>query len=210
MAEELTVEIRQSRGKHNSRRLRAAGSIPAVLYGHGKETVALSVPAEQLDAAVRHGGRLVTLAGAVDEDAIIRELQWDAWGSHVLHVDFTRVSQHEKLEVDVALELRGEAPGVKEGGLVEQLIHEVHLECEAAAIPDKLDVNINQLGLGESITAGGLELPPSARLLDAPETVIVHCSEPVKELEEEAAAAGEAEPEVIGRKKEEEEGDEEG
>jgi large subunit ribosomal protein L25 len=204
MAEVLNVEARDTRGKRNARRLRLAGKIPAVLYGHGKETVALSLSADAIDAAVRHGVRLISLTGAVTDQAFVRELQWDTWGKHVLHVDFTRVSAHEKVRVQVVVELRGEAPGMKQGGVVKQLIHEVPIECEVTALPEKLYVNINHLNLGDTITIGSLELPATVAILVEPEMVVVQCVQPV-EVEEEGAAAEGAEPEVIGRKKEEEE-----
>ena len=152
MAEVLNVECRETRGKRNARRLRNAGKVPAVLYGHGEQSISLSVPAEELDHAVRRGSRLVNLTGGVQQQAFIRELQWDTWGTHVLHVDFTRISEHEKVQVEVTVELRGEAPGLKEGGVVEQLLHQVQIECEVTAIPEKLEVNINQLNLGESVS----------------------------------------------------------
>jgi large subunit ribosomal protein L25 len=205
MAEVLNVGLREIRGKHGNRRLRAGGAIPAVLYGHGREPISLSVPANQIDGALRHGSRLVTLAGAVNEQAFIRELQWDTWGIHVLHVDFTRISAHERVEVQVPVELRGEAQGVKEGGVVEQLVHGLRLECEVTQIPEKLEVNINGLELDGSIAADQLELPGTAVILDPPDTVVVQCVLPMAEPEEEAAAAEEAEPEVIGRKPEDEE-----
>jgi len=208
MAEVLNVHLRDSRGKRNARRLRQAGMIPAVLYGHGEETVALAVPAEQLDAAVRHGSRLVNLVGDVQQQAFVRELQWDTWGAHVLHADFTRISAHEKVAIEVSVELRGEAPGLKEGGIVEHLLHEIEIECEATAIPEKIQVNINQLNLGDSISAADLELPRGARLLSDREALVVQCVEPAA-AEEEAEVGEEAEPEVIGRKKEEEEEEEE-
>lgn len=202
MAEVLNVQLRETRGKRANRRLRAAGAIPAVLYGHGEQTLSLSVPADQLDAALRHGSRLVTLSGAVSDQAFIRELQCDTWGTNVLHVDFTRISAHERVEVQVPLELRGEAPGVREGGVVEHLLHQVRLECEATQIPDKLEVSINQLQLNGSITTGQLELPGTAKILDA-DAVVVQCAVPATLPEEEIAAAEVAEPEVIGRKPEE-------
>jgi len=209
MAEVLNVEVRETRGKHNTRRLRSGGAIPAVLYGHGQETVSLAVPAHEIEAAVRHGSRLVKLTGAVSQQALIRELQWDTWGTSVLHVDFARVSAHERLEIHVAVELRGEAPGLKEGGVVEQLVHEVELECEASDIPEKLLVNINHLNLKGSITAGELELPGSATLRCPPERVIVQCVEPAALPEEEELGPAEgAEPEGIGRKPGEEEEEE--
>jgi len=203
MAEEINVQLRETRGKRDSRRLRAAGTIPAVLYGHGEQTVSLSVPAHQIKAAVRHGSRLVLLSGAVDQQAFIRELQWDTWGMNVLHVDFTRISAHERVEVQVAVELRGEAPGLKEGGVVEQLVHDIELECEAGDVPEKLEVNVNHLSLNGLITTGELELPGTAKVLCPLDTVVVQCVEPAAVPEEEVAVAEEVEPEVIGRKPEE-------
>ncbi len=198
MAEELKVELRNSRGKLNNRRLRRGGMVPAVLYGHGLENVSLAVPSSQLDAALRHGSRLVSLTGGVQESAFIRDLQWDTWGTHVLHVDFTRISLHEKVEVQVPLELRGEAPGVREGGVVEQLVHEVHIECPAGSIPEKLTVNINSLKLGENILMSALELPADAKFLEDTEAIVVQCVVPAVLPEEAAAEAAPGEPEVIG------------
>ena len=108
MAETLQVELRTNLGKHNTRRLRRAGSIPAILYGHpaGGRCV-FSSRAEEVDAAIRHGGRLVNLAGAMSDRAFIRDLQWDTFGLHVLHVDFSRISDgdaaHQAIQrVDLA------------------------------------------------------------------------------------------------------------
>ena len=211
MAEVLNVLQREIQGKRNNRRLRAAGSIPAVLYGHGEETISLSVPAHEIEAAVRHGSRLVMLSGAVKQQAFIRELQWDTLGTTVLHVDFSRVSEHERVQVQVAIDLRGEAPGLKEGGVVEQLMHEIELECEAGDVPEKLEVNINNLNIEGSITAGELKLPATATIGCPADTVVVQCVVPAAALDEEVAAgeAAEVEPEVIGRKPGEGEGESE-
>ena len=208
MALQLDVESRSIQGKHVNRRLRQSGKIPGVLYGHGLEAVSLSVAADALTGAIRHGSRLVSLAGAVNESAFIRELQWDTWGTHIIHVDFTRISEHEIVEVRVPVELRGEAPGVREGGVVSQHIHEVEIACPASVIPEKLAVNVNHLKLNESIMLSALELPQGAKLLAADlEEVIVECLVPV-EMPEEGAEGEGAEPEVIGAKKEEEESEE--
>jgi large subunit ribosomal protein L25 len=144
------------------------------------------------------------LTGAVSESAFIRELQWDTWGTHIVHVDFTRVSEHEIVEVRVTVELRGEAPGVREGGVVVQHIHEVEITCPASVIPEKLAVNINHLKLGDSVLLGSLELPQGAKIesMDL-EEVVVECIVPV-EMPEEGAEALPGEPEVIGAKDKEE------
>jgi len=207
MAEELNVEVRQSRGKRNSRRLRKTGHVPGVLYGHGEENISLTVPADALDTLVLRGNRLVALTGGVDESAFIREVQWDTWGTHVMHVDFTRVSEHEKVEVRVAVEIRGEAPGLKEGGVLDHSVHEVELSCPAGSIPERISVSVNNLKLHDSITVADLELPEGATVLADQAAVVVQCVVPIEVPDEEAAEAVPGEPAVIGAKEAEGEED---
>ncbi|HEV3005791.1 MAG TPA: 50S ribosomal protein L25 [Pirellulales bacterium] len=209
MSEILKVELRQTRGKRHAKRMRLAGAIPAVLYGHGEQNLSLTAQAEAVQAIVRHGARVVDLVGAVSEKAFIRALQWDTYGVDVLHVDLTRVSADEKVEVTVSLELRGEAPGVRDGGVVSQLLHQVKVECLAIAIPERLHLSINGLKLGDALTVANIELPSGTTMLTEAEAVVVQCLEP--KVEEEAAPplAEGVEPEVIGRKAEEEDSEEE-
>jgi large subunit ribosomal protein L25 len=199
MAEVLNTKKRETRGKRNAKRLRLAGSIPAILYGHGEENQSLQVVADEMATVIRHGGRVVELKGAVNEKAFIRSTQWDVYGIEVLHVDFTRVSEHERVEVKVNVELRGQAPGVKDGGAVEHLVHEIEIECEALSIPEKIEVSIMELKIGDAITAGEVTLPAGAKLLSDPDDVVVHCVVHREEEAEEGEGAV-AEPEVIGRK----------
>jgi large subunit ribosomal protein L25 len=205
MTEVLKVDVRSEVGSNAVKRVRRAGYVPAVLYGHGESNVNLAIPAETLLSAVRRGSRLVELQGGVNETALIRGIQWDTYGLEVLHLDLARVSAGEKVRVKLSLELRGEAPGTREGGIVEQVLHDVEIECPAAAIPDRIEVSIRGLHLGAAIKLGELPLPADARLLDDPEDMVVHCVAVVTgEVEEEAAAAEAGEPEVIGRKPSEE------
>jgi len=208
MAEQIPTVARSRGGKHSNRRLRYSGQTPAVLYGHGEASVCLSVPSDTLAAALRHGSRMVGLTGAVNESAFIRDLQWDTYGTRVLHVDFTRISVDELVKVHLTVELRGQAPGVKEGGAVEQLVHDVQIECPAGAIPEKLFVSINQLKLNDTIALSQLELPAKSKVFGDPETIVVQCVIPVEKPDVEAGEAVEGEPEVIGAKKEEEEEEE--
>lgn len=209
MADQIPTTARSKGGKHSNRRLRFSGQTPAVLYGHGKENISLSVPSDALSAALRHGGRMVGLTGAVNESAFIKAMQWDTYGTEVLHVDFTRISMDELVKVNLVIELRGQAPGVKEGGVVEQLLHDVPVECPAGAIPEKLYVSVNQLKLNDTISLAQLELPAKSKVFGDPETVVVQCVVPVEKPEEAAGEGATAEPEVIGAKKEEEEEKEE-
>ena len=196
MAEQIPIPTvaRSKGGKHSNRRLRYSGQTPAVLYGHGEANVCLSVPSDALAAALRHGSRLVGLTGAVNESAFIRDLQWDTYGTHVLHVDFTRISVDELVKVHLTVELRGQAPGVKEGGAVEQLVHDVQIECPAGAIPEKLFVSVNQLKLNDTITLAQLELPAKSKVFGDPETIVVQCIVPVEKPEVEAGEAARASP----------------
>ncbi len=198
--ETLTVELRETLGKKRNRRLRTNGKVPAVLYGHKKANVSLMLPAQEIEAALRHGARFVQLQGAVNEKAIIKSCQWNTWGSEVQHVDFARVSEDEKIRVTVAVELRGEAPGVKEGGTVKHVLHTIELECLAASVPDHLVVNINHLSLNQIIYVRDMEIPTGSTVLTDPAQVVVSCL-PVVEVAETTETASDAEPEVIGRKK---------
>ncbi len=203
----LKVELRTTIGKRNNRRLRESGNIPAVLYGHKKDNVCLTTPVEEMEAVLRHGSRFVILTGAVNERAFIKECQWDTWGLKILHVDFTRVSEHERVHLSVPLELRGEAPGVKDGGVLMQVLHTIMIECEPSTAPEKIPVNINHLEFEKSILVSELTLPEGVKALTEGSTVIVECVPPTEEVEEgevtgETGAEG-SEPEVIGRKKEE-------
>lgn len=208
MPDSLSVQIRKERGKRDVRRLRRQGQTPAILYGHGGEALSLSLGAEQISAAVRHGSRLVELTGAVSEKALIGSLQWDAFGVEILHLDFIRVSEGERVTLNVKIELRGEAPGTKEGGAVELVLHELEIECPVTAIPDKIAVNVRNLHLDEHITAGQIELPADVALVTDADITVVTCSPVAGEEEEVAPAAAGAEPELIGRKAEDQEEEE--
>jgi len=202
----LSVKLRDESGKRANRRLRSTGRVPAVLYGHGQAVKSLTLQADQLNAAVRHGNRFVALSGGLAENAFIKDVQWNTWGTEILHVDFARVDAHEKVRVTVAIELRGEAPGTKDGGVVKLTMHTIELECEAASIPEKIDVNINHLEFGKVLHVSDLTLPPGVKALVEAIAPVVSCVAPV-EVSEEETSADEAEPEVIGRKKAEEEED---
>lgn len=201
----LSVERREEVGKRRNRRLREQGKTPAVLYGHKQDVVNLAVKTELVEAALRHGSRFVKLDGAVSERAFIKEVQWNVWGDVVLHVDFTRVSEHEHVQLSVPVVVRGEAPGLKEGGVVKQHLHMIEIEAEPTNAPEHIVVSINELGFNQQIHVSDIVAPEGVKLLADPEAIVVECVEPVVVEETEGEVEEGAEPEVIGRKKAEEE-----
>lgn len=204
MTDTLNVSAREELGTSATKKLRRRGFIPANIYGHGKENVNISIPTDQWEAVVRQGSRVVTLDGAVKDTALISEVQWDTYAMNTLHVDLIRVSADERVETAVTVELKGEAPGAKLGGIVNQLLHEVEISCRAMAIPDSIVVSILELGVGDQISAADLELPDGAELVTPAEETVVACVEVTEEPEEEAAVAMPGEPEVIGADDEDE------
>ncbi len=197
MSDVLEVKIRESRGTRAAQRERREGLVPAILFGHKEGSLALSIPQTQVSAVIRHGSRIVDLKGAVQESAMISDVQWDPFGSTVLHLDLTRVSADERITLYVTVDLKGEAPGVAAGGSLNVISHELEIECAANNLPERLIANLNTLMLDESLTAGEIELPPGVTLISPADTVVVQCNEQV-EVDEEAGMAIPGEPEIIG------------
>jgi large subunit ribosomal protein L25 len=212
MAENLNVKRREKLGGGNNRRLRRTGQVPAVLYGHGEASVPLAVESTAIMNVIRHGHKLVRLQGDVAEGAFIKAVQWDVYGKGLIHIDLLRVSDTEKVRTTVTVELKGTAVGLTEGGIIEFVLHEVEIDCPAAAVPEKLIVNVNDLHLDQAIHARDLPLPPGASLVDDADLVVVHCISP--HIVEETPSAGVAEPgavepELIRKEKTAEEEEEE-
>jgi large subunit ribosomal protein L25 len=203
MSDSIEVQLRKSTGSRESRRLRNQGMVPAVLYGHGEKCIDLVATREAIEAAVRHGSRIVELKGAVKESALVRELQWDTYGIEPIHLDLLRVSKSDRIKVKVPIDLKGEAPGHRAGGIVTLLLHEIEIECTPDTIPEKIHAQVGKLDLGGVIKVHDLELPKGARVVAEGDETVVSCTLPSKKGEE-AAVPGAAEPELIGRKPAEE------
>ncbi len=202
MSDVLEVSVRESLGKLNSRRLRAEGIVPAVLYGNGEPSVSLKFHADQIRASLRHGAHIVQLQGAASGTALLQDVQWDTFQQHILHVDLLRVDAKERVKVVVPIVLRGSAPGENEGGVLEFLLHSIEIETSVASVPDKLHLSINDLHLNGSLKSADIEDMPEGAVVEKADSVIVQCVPPKVVLDEEEGAAGAsgAEPEVIGQK----------
>jgi large subunit ribosomal protein L25 len=203
---QLKTQPRKSFGSANARRLRKQGLLPAVIYGHKEEVLSVLLPRDELEKAVRKGVHIVDLEhdGKV-EKARIRELQWDHLGKEALHADFMRVSKDERIVIGVPVHLRGHAIGIGEGGVLDQPIHVLNVECPVLEIPEHIRVNVDKLKLGDAIHVKDLTLPPNVVAKADPDAVVVQVK--AQRIEEPAptaaaapgteAAEGAAEPEVI-------------
>lgn len=199
-SETLEVKKREGLGTLASNRLRQTGYIPANLYGHGEPNVNLAVRADAMHTIIHHGTKLLSLTGDVTDTALLREVQWDAFGIDVLHVDLTRVSQTELVEVTLPVEIHGEAPGSSEGGQLSVVAHELTIRCPASDIPDHLHVSVAGLHLGQAIHASDVKLPEGAEMVTPGMDVVVHVVKPAGMVEE-ADSGLSIEPELIRKEK---------
>lgn len=200
MAEEskLLGSKRAENGTAACRRLRRSGKIPGNVYGHKQAAVPITVPADGLSSVLAAGHRLIDLdVDGAHESVMIRELQWDAFGREMHHVDFLRIDPNEKITLDVPLETRGQAPGTLTGGHLEQPVRIVSVECLVAKIPDKIFVRIGNLQIGGTIYARDLEMPDGVKLLTPGDLLILHVVQTKAPLPDELALAGAPEPELI-------------
>jgi large subunit ribosomal protein L25 len=209
----LEAEPRAERGKGAARSLRRQGYVPAVVYGHGEETRACKVKTKELERVLTAGPYESTLidlklADGGSKQVLIREVQVHPYRPEVLHVDFLAVRRGERVRLEVPVRLTGVAPGVKEGGIIEHLRHEVEIRCVPDAIPEALEADISTLGIGDTVTVADLTVPEGVEVLTDRAAVIASIVAPsvhkVEEEEVEVAAAEaeeEVEPEVVGRGK---------
>jgi large subunit ribosomal protein L25 len=211
--EKLKARNREEIGSAASRRLRRAGELPAVLAGAGKEAMPVAVSTHDFEFLQQGGTRVVTLDfGAQKVEALIREVQYDPMGENVIHVDFDRTVAGQTVEVEVRIEFFGEPVGVAAGGVFQARIDTVTVTCLPGAIPESLEVDVRELEIGGEVRVSDLDVPEGVEMDLAPEEIlaVVALPELIEEEEEaeevEVAPEGEeGEPEVIGKKKEQEE-----
>jgi large subunit ribosomal protein L25 len=194
-------------GTRVARRLRKAGRIPAVIYGHKQAVVPVTLGRDDVLRMVKTPGHLAELdLGGATETVMIRDVQWDHLGKEVLHLDFARVSAEEIVETEVPVELRGQPSGMAAGGVLEHVVHSLSIKCKAGAIPDSIKVDISELQLDQGVHVRDLKLPPDVTVDADPDLLLVHivsraaAPEPV-----EAAAESPTQPEVIKPERKEKE-----
>lgn len=206
----LSIERRERTGTSDAHRLRAAGKIPGVLYGHGTAPVHLALEARAFTDLVAHGGAhgviALTLNGKKSDTAMVREVQRHPVSHKIEHVDFQRVSAHEAVHAKIPVATVGTSRGVRDfAGVMDVLLHEIEVEGPVDEIPDHVDVDVSELGIHQHATAAEIKLPKNFKLLTPPDAIVVSvdASKTARLLEEaEAPAEEQAQPEVIGKPEE--------
>lgn len=199
---QIQAQVRDRLGTRYSTRLRKEGRLPVVIYGHQQEPVHASVNLDEVVDVLHRNAHLVELViGSQSEPCLVKDVQWNHLGSQIIHLDLTRVDLTERVTVEVELEFVGEPAAVKQAGVIlEHLITEVEVECVATNIPERIQVDVSAMQIGDMLTVADLKLPEGVDAVTDGETIVASVTEVAEEPEAVVAAADAAEPEVIGRK----------
>jgi large subunit ribosomal protein L25 len=212
----LSAEVRTERGKGVARKLRAAGRVPGVVYGHSREPQSLSLVARDLDKLLSHiaaGSTVIELTlGKATTKTLIREIQRHPFKKQILHIDFMELVAGEKVIVDIPLVFVGIPEGVRlSGALLEQIVHNIEVNVDPSNIPNHIDVDVTNLAMGHSLHVRDLKLPEGLEVLTDEDTTICAVVAPRAVVEEkaegevESAEAAVGEPELIRKAKEDDE-----
>ncbi len=210
----LKAVKREKTGKEYVKKLRLTKNIPAIVYGKGFNPIPLEVNGKELETILRSGaGENAVISLQIDGDpkvkektVLISEIQHNPVNDHINHIDFHAISLTEKIRVKVPVHEKGEAPGIKEGGVLDHVHREIEVECLPTDIPNRIEVNIDKLNIGDSIHVKDLALPSGVKCVLDPEEKVLGVLAPMKE-EVVAPAEGEApaEPELIKKERKEKE-----
>ena len=200
----LKAEKRENTGTKHAAKIREQGRIPAIVYGHKQEPIAISLNAHDFIEGIHHGQRLMDVQlGRKKESVIVKDLQYDHLGKDIIHADLMRVDVSERVKVNVPVELKGTAQGTHEGGIVEEHLDHLEVECKVSDIPESIAVWVKDVSVGDTIHAQDIELPEGMKLITDDSALVVTCSlvaaaKSTEELEAEEPSA----PEVIGEAEE--------
>ena len=205
----LKADIRNKAGSNATAALRKQGKLPAVVYGHKQEPVSVAVDMHDFIESLHHGHRLFSLAmGGKNETVLLKDIQYDYLGKDVIHADLIRVDLSERVTVDVPLEFRGVAKGTLSGGILEEALTSLSIECGVTAIPESIPVVVRELGIGDALHAKDIVLPDGCVLMTPADALVVICHESkaaeAAETVVEGAEPAATEPEVITERKKEE------
>jgi large subunit ribosomal protein L25 len=200
----VTAEARSALGSRANKRLRDTGKLPGVIYGHKQAVIPITLTKKEVVNHLDKGAHLFALnLEGKSENVLVKEVQYDHLGMEVIHVDFTRVDLTERVQVTVPLELKGTPKGEADGGVLQQTVAELKIECVVTDIPDAIRYNVSEMALDAVLHIKDLPFPPGVKAMQDPELIVAQVREILEAAPTEAAEGTTAEPEVIGKKKEE-------
>lgn len=208
----LVAKKRDLQGSANSRRMRRDGTLPGVVYGEGKKATAVQIDTHEFEKLLHHHTSETLLVDIEIEDegtasVLVKDVQRHPVTSELVHVDLLKVAADRPIQVDISMEIIGEAAGVKTGGVLELIMHSIGVECLPGDLVESIELDVSELEIGTSLKVSDIKLSPKLKLLSDPEAIVVSVAEPRAEVEPEAEEAEEGEvstePEVISEKKEE-------
>jgi large subunit ribosomal protein L25 len=210
----LNAKPRDGKGKSDNHKLRATGLVPAVVYGHGEATRSVALDAHELEllfSKVHVENTVIDLKIEGEKapvKALVREVQKHPARGNVLHVDFYQIHAGEMVQVQVPIHFVGSSIGVRNGGMLQHTMDEINIRVSADNIPNRIDVDVSELTIGDSVHVRDLKVPAGAEVLENEDRSVCSVIPPQAGIAEtpapEAAAATPSEPEVIRRKKEDE------
>lgn len=195
---QLTSNVRTDFRKSETKRLRREGFIPATLYGKGEESISLAIPAEAFGEILKtRGGRLSIIDLAVEgakkpSTVMIQVVQRNPITKGVVHIDLHQVKMDEPVHARVPVQLIGDAPGVKLGGILEHVTREIEVKALPDQVPSHIDVDVSKLELGESLHVSDLVLTEGIELIHTADAVVAMVRQPIVRTTEEAGTAAEA------------------
>ena len=194
----IVLEPRAALGRRACRGIRRQGQIPAVLYGLGKPTASVFAKEEEVRPAVTSGARLVDISiDGADAKALVKEVQLDALGKHILHLDLQRIAMDVAVEVTVPLQVRGTPIGAKEGGVLEVHVRELAVSCLPDKIPERVRRDVSALNVNDFILGKQIVLPEGVTLSKGQDVIVAIVKIPLEKIEEPVAEGALAEPEVL-------------
>ena len=192
--EKLNVDIRKEQGTSAARRTRLQNKVPAVVYHSGVEATPLSVDKISLNKALRTG-QMIFEVNVEDKDqfVLVKEIQYHPVTDEIIHIDFQKVKEDEKISLEVAVRSSGEAQGVKLGGLLVQMLNSVTIKCRPAEIPEFLEIDVTDMEMNTNLFVRDITLPTDVEMLTADDIAVVSVQEPKEEKEEEVVEETESE-----------------
>lgn len=200
----LKARARKEFGSKNAAKTRLAGRIPAIVYGHGQKPEAIVLDEHDFAEGIHHGHRLFDVeVDGKREKLLVKDVQFDYLGRKIIHADLIRVDLSERVKVQVRLVFKGAPAGAQEGGLLEEHLDNLEIECAVTDIPESIDVSVKSLKVDDSLHARDVQLPPEVKLISDPNALLIACRIPAAQVVEEEAAAVEepTAPEVITERK---------